>query len=296
LHAFVESKSRAKLEQRAGMPEALRARDRGALPVLDRGTADDHSKGVSKLQAEGRAGRTRRLWNAALLLLFALAPGLVACKEPAPRPTSAPFAWSREVDPSSAEFEHEIRAFELEDAKAPRRRGEILFVGSSSIRLWRSLSADFAPHPVKNRGFGGARIRNIIDFGRRMVLPYEPSRIVFFAGSNDINAGARAQSVLSDFQLFVRGVHEVLPQTRIAFVSITTSPARFAEVGTVREANRLVREYVATEPRLSFIDVFPAMLDAAGRPRAELYVEDRLHLNRQGYALWIPLIEPFLRN
>jgi lysophospholipase L1-like esterase len=240
--------------------------------------------------------RAVKRWNAAFPLLCGLAFGLVACKEPPPRPSSAPFAWSAREDPSSAEFEHEIRAFEAEDAKAPPKRGEALFVGSSSIRLWRSLAEDFAPHAVKNRGFGGARIRNIIDFGRRMVLPYEPSRIVFFAGSNDINAGASAKTVLADFQLFVRGVHEVLPQARIAFVSITTSPARFAEVATVREANRLVRGYIATEPRLSFIDVFPAMLDAAGRPRAELYVEDRLHLNRQGYALWIPLIEPFLRN
>ncbi len=229
-------------------------------------------------------------------LLYALWFGAVACKEPPPRPTSAPFAWSAREDPSSAEFEDEIRAFEVEDAQAPPKRGEVLFVGSSSIRLWRSLAEDFKPHAVKNRGFGGARIRNIVDFGRRMVLPYSPSRIVFFAGSNDIHAGATAAEVLGDFKLFVAGVHEVLPQTRLAFVSITTSPARFAEVATVREANRLVRAYVATEPKLSFIDVFPAMLDGAGRPRAELYAEDRLHLNRQGYALWIPLIEPFLQN
>jgi lysophospholipase L1-like esterase len=231
-----------------------------------------------------------------VLLLGGVLFGAAACKASPPSPSSAPSAWSAPVDRGSAEFENEIRAFEAEDAKSPPRPAEVLFVGSSSIRLWRTLSDDFKPHPVKNRGFGGARIRNIIDFGRRMVLPYSPSRIVFFAGSNDIHAGASAGEVLADFKTFVAGVHEVLPETRIAFISITTSPARFAEVATVREANRLIRDYIATNPKLTFIDVFPDMLDAAGRPRAELYAADRLHLNQQGYALWIPRIETFLRN
>jgi lysophospholipase L1-like esterase len=231
-----------------------------------------------------------------LLLLGSVLYVIGGCKASPPPPSSAPSAWSAPDDRGSAEFESEIRAFEAEDAKAPHRPAEVLFVGSSSIRLWRSLADDFKPHPVKNRGFGGARIRNIIDFGRRMVLPYSPSRIVFFAGSNDIHAGASAGEVLADFKTFVAGVHEVLPGTRIAFISITTSPARFAEVATVREANRLIRDYIGTNPKLTFIDVFPDMLDATGRPRAELYAADRLHLNQQGYALWIPRVERFLED
>jgi lysophospholipase L1-like esterase len=231
-----------------------------------------------------------------VLLLCSVLFGAAACKASPPPPSSAPRAWSAPADDSSSEFEDEIRAFEAEDAKAPPRSAEVLFVGSSSIRLWRTLADDFKPYPVKNRGFGGARIRNIIDFGRRMVLPYSPSRIVFFAGSNDIHAGASAGEVLADFKTFVAGVHEVLPETRIAFISITTSPARFTEVLTVREANRLIRDYIASNPKLTFIDVFPDMLDGAGRPRAELYAADRLHLNLQGYALWIPRIETFLSN
>jgi lysophospholipase L1-like esterase len=231
---------------------------------------------------------------AAITLLGTLLLGTAYCKE-RPRRVVAPTAWSAPEHRSSAEFEQEIRAFEAEDAKAPPRPGEVLFVGSSSIRAWSSLVEDSKPHAVRNRGFGGARIRNIIDFGRRMVLPYAPSRIVFFAGTNDIDAGASAREVLADFKLFVAGVHEMLPETRIAFLSITTSPARFEQVATVREANRLIREYVATQPKLTFIDVFSAMLDSEGRPRAELYVEDRLHLSREGYALWSAQIRPFLR-
>jgi lysophospholipase L1-like esterase len=236
---------------------------------------------------------TRRLLELALVAGLSLPS--VACKEP-PAPTSPPRAWSAPAARSSAEFEDEIRAFETEDRGLPPRPDETLFVGSSSIRLWRSLAQDFAPHAVRNRGFGGARIRNIIDFGRRMVLPYRASRIVFFAGTNDIHDGASAGEVLADFKTFVSGVHELRSETRIAFLSITTSPSRFAEVGTVREANRLISDYVASNPKLRFIDIFPLMLDAAGRPRAELYLEDRLHPTREAYALWAPRIEPFLRE
>jgi lysophospholipase L1-like esterase len=229
-------------------------------------------------------------------VLLASSLATSGCKTAPAAPSSPPHAWSRAPDRSSAEFEHEIRAFEVDATNHPPRPGESLFVGSSSIRLWRSLADDFKPHPVRNRGFGGARIVNIIDFGRRVVLPYAPSRIVFFAGTNDIDAGGSAAQVVADFKTFVAGVREMLPRTRIGFVSITTSPARFAEVATVREANRLVRDYVSTDPNLTFIDVFGAMLDDAGRPRAELYLDDRLHPSSRGYALWIPRIEPFLRD
>jgi lysophospholipase L1-like esterase len=232
-----------------------------------------------------------------ILLIASALWGVSGCKRRPPPPVRPrPRAWPVEHDASSAEFEDEIAEFEAEDARTPPRPGEVLFVGSSSIRLWRTLARDFSPHLVKNRGFGGACIRNVIDFGPRMVLPYAPARIVFFAGTNDIHAGATAQRVLADFKLFVAGVHEMLPQTKIAFISITTSPSRFAEVATVREANRLVRDYVATDARLAYIDVFAAMLDESGQPRTELYSEDRLHPSRQGQVLWIPRIEPFLRD
>jgi len=207
-----------------------------------------------------------------------------------------PRAWPVVPDPSSAEFEGEIVRFEAEDRHSPPAAGVTLFVGSSSFRLWATLARDLAPHDVRNRGFGGARIKNIVDFARRIVLPAAPERVVLFAGSNDIHCGAPARTVLEDFRTFVAGMHEVLPRTRIAFVSITTSPARFSEMQVVLQANRLVREYVATDPRLTFIDVFPLMLDQLGRPQPELYLSDALHPSATGYALWGPQIEPFLRN
>lgn len=231
-------------------------------------------------------------------LAVASAVVALACRKapPAAAPLGPPAAWSLAPDASSAEFEPEIRGFEALDREQAPPRGATLFVGSSSFRLWTTLGQDFAPHPVINRGFGGATIRNIVDFGRRIVLPYSPPRIVLFAGSNDIHAGLSAAAVADDFRRFVAGVHEVLPATRIAFVSITTSPSRSSEVATVRDANRRIQELIAKDPRLTYLDVFSAMVDGEGKPRAELYLEDRLHPSRAGYELWIPRIEPFLRK
>ena len=236
--------------------------------------------------------------RARLAIAVALALMTLGCRKapPAAQPSGPPAAWSLAPDPSSAEFEPEIVGFEALDRDRPPPRGATLFVGSSSFRLWTTLGQDFAPHAVINRGFGGSTLRNIIDFGRRIVLPYAPARIVLFAGSNDIHAGASAATVFEDFKRFVAGVHEALPATRIAFVSITTSRSRFAEVETVRDANRRIQTFVAGDPRLAYIDVFSAMVDAEGKPRPELYLDDRLHPSRVAYEQWIARIEPFLRE
>jgi len=198
------------------------------------------------------------------------------------------------VDPSSAEFEPEIVAFERADREKPPKPGGIVFVGSSSIRMWTTLERDFPRHRVLNRGFGGSRIPNVVDYAERIVVPYAPRLVVFFAGSNDIHAGASAERVVADFKAFVARIRAKLPGVRVLFVSITTSPSRFSEIATVRAANRLVSEHVATDPALRFLDVFSAMVDPNGAPRAELYLEDKLHLNDKGYAVWIRLLEPEL--
>ena len=188
----------------------------------------------------------------------------------------------------------EIRAFEASDRARPPKSGGIVFVGSSSIRLWTTLEQDFARYKVVNRGFGGSQLRNVVDFADRVVIPYAPRLVVLFAGSNDIHAGVPADQLVLDFRTFVARVTGALPSARIAFVSITTSPSRFAEVQTVREVNRRIQEYVATDSKLVFIDVFSRMVDSAGAPRPELYRDDKLHLNEKGYGLWAELIGPYL--
>jgi lysophospholipase L1-like esterase len=198
------------------------------------------------------------------------------------------------AEDAHARWEPEIKAFEAADRTNPPPAGGIVFVGSSSIRLWKDLADDFKGLPVINRGFGGSQISDCVFYAARIVLPYRPRQVVLYAGDNDLAAGCSPEKLFEDFQAFVRKVHDALPETQIVFVSIKPSPSRWKLAQQMRTANRLIADFIRTDPRLSFVDVFTPMLDIEGNPRAELYVADKLHMNRQGYAIWASRIQPYL--
>ncbi len=194
-----------------------------------------------------------------------------------------------------SKWEPDIAAFEAADRTNPPPKKAILFIGSSSIRLWKSLAQDFPRHNVLNRGFGGSEIADSVQFAERIVIPYQPRLIVLYAGGNDINGGKSSEQVFADFKTFVAKVHEKLPRTRIAYISIAPNPARWAQVERVRATNKLIADYVKKNPRrLDFIDVFPHMLGADGLPKPDIFVEDRLHMNANGYKLWTALVQKHL--
>ena len=189
-----------------------------------------------------------------------------------------------------------MQRFAAEDAAQPPPSGAVLFVGSSSIRLWDTLAQDFPGVATINRGFGGSEIRDSTWYADRIVVPYAPRTIVFYAGENDLNSGRSPQQVRDDFRAFVRRVRSELPRTRIVLVSIKPSPLRAAQLPAQRQANALLREEVAKTKNAAFVDVTTPMLGADGRPRAELFGEDRLHMNAAGYAIWRERIAPHLRQ
>ena len=193
-------------------------------------------------------------------------------------------------------FAKEINAFTAADATNPPPRSAILFVGSSSIRLWKTLAQDFPDLRVVNRGFGGSQLIDSVNYADRVILPCKPRHIVLYAGGNDINAKKSPQQVFADFQTFVAKVHAELPRTKISYISIAPNPARWAQVDKVREANRLIEEYTRRDNRLGFINVFPHMLGPDGQPLPDIFVADRLHMNPKGYELWKGIVGPHLRR
>jgi lysophospholipase L1-like esterase len=191
-------------------------------------------------------------------------------------------------------WDADIAAFEAKDRTNPPPRDAIVFIGSSSIRLWKTLEQDFPEHKVINRGFGGSETGDSVHFADRVVLPYRPKLVVMYAGGNDINSGKTPERVAANFKAFVEKVQAKLPHTRIAYISIAPNPARWAQVDRVKRANDLIREFTKASPDLTFIDVFPHMLGEDGQPRPEIFGEDRLHMNERGYALWTKLVRPAL--
>jgi len=193
-----------------------------------------------------------------------------------------------------SKWEPDIAAFEKADRTTPPPKRPIVFVGSSSIRLWKTLSDDFKGYPVINRGFGGSVISDSTAFCDRIVTRYQPSQIFLYEGDNDVAAGRTAEQILGDFKEFVAAVRTKMPKTPITFISIKPSPARWQLVETAKAANRLISEYVKSDKRLTYIDIFSKMLDADGKPREELFIEDKLHMNAQGYAIWTEVIKAHL--
>lgn len=170
----------------------------------------------------------------------------------------------------------------------------VLFLGSSTIRLWHSLEQDFPELAVVNRGFGGSQIEDSIRYAPRIVLPLKPRTIVFYAGENDLAEGKTPTQVCADFRHLVADLHAALPGTRLLFIALKPSPCRANLLDAMRQANALIGDWIQTDSRLKYLDVFTPMLDATGAPRAELFADDHLHMNAAGYALWTQILRPRL--
>ena len=224
-------------------------------------------------------------WLIALVALLC-APLASAADAPASR-----FEASKTASPWDAAF----TAFAADDVAHPRPPGGVLFVGSSSIRLWNDLESQFANLPVViKRGFGGSQLADCVKHLNRLVVHYRPRTVLVYAGDNDLAAGATPGEVFRRFVAFVEGVHRDLPDSDIAYISIKPSPSRLALLPRIRETNALIRAYADAEGKVDFIDVYTPMLDTTGKPRAELFSADALHLNADGYALWRKVIAQYV--
>lgn len=183
-----------------------------------------------------------------------------------------------------ARWEKEVAAIEKRQAARPPERGGIVFTGSSTIRMW-DLAKSFRDWGPANSGFGGSEIRDVTHFADRLVFKHEPRAIVFYAGDNDVNSGRTPEQVVADFRAFVEATHKALPRTRVYFIAIKPSPARWKQYETQAKANALVKDLCAKDERLTYIDVAPLLLGTDGKPREELYAKDRLHLSPAGYEV-----------
>lgn len=218
-----------------------------------------------------------RLLSPVRFLLFIASLSLISVAQ------AVPSAWTAEID-----------RLTQNDATQPPPQQGIVFVGSSSIRLWPSLAQDFPNLPVIQRGFGGSQLADSVFYFDRIVLPYQPKTIVLYAGENDIKGGKAPEAIAADFDEFCAKVYASLPQTRIIYIAMKPSPSRWALREKMELGNTLIAAACARDSRLTFVDVYRAMLDPDGQPRRELFVEDMLHMKPEGYAIWTRLLTPVL--
>ena len=194
-----------------------------------------------------------------------------------------------------ARWEKEIAAFESADRANPPPKGGVLFIGSSTIRLWKTLQQDFPQVRTINRGFGGSEIADSTHFAARIIFPYEPKKIFLRAGGNDIHVGRPPSEVAEDFREFVRVVHARLPKTEIHYIAVSPAPARWGETDKYVSLNKRIREMAIEMPRVAYVDSFDVSLGPNGKTaREDVFVPDLLHFNAEGYKVLAERVRPFL--
>jgi lysophospholipase L1-like esterase len=193
-----------------------------------------------------------------------------------------------------ARWNKEIAAFEQADKTNPPPKQAVLFIGSSGIRLWKTLAQDFPEYRVINRGFGGSQIADATHFADRIILPCAPRLIVLRSGSNDLQAGKPPEQVAADFKEFVTVVRAKFPGLKIIYVDINPTLARLKNREKEEHLNALVASYIKQTPGLVYIATSKHFLGPDDLPRAELLAADKLHFSPAGYKILIELLKPAL--
>lgn len=191
---------------------------------------------------------------------------------------------------TATNFASEIAAFVAADAANPPKPCGLLFVGSSSIRLWDSLQEDMSPHRIVNRGFGGSTIADVNRHFDVVVARHRPRAIFLYAGENDVAAGKTPTQVSADFASFLKKKDRALGRTPVYFISLKPSKARFDQLQQQAQVNAAVRQLAARRSDLHYIDVATAMLQD-GKPR-DIFQADALHMTADGYRIWTRVLRP----
>lgn len=197
--------------------------------------------------------------------------------------------------PASERWAKDLEGFHQRDATNPPPAGCVLFLGSSSFRMWSDLESRFARVHGVNRGFGGSHASDCVELFEELTGRIQPRQVLLYEGDNDIAASKSPERVLEDLKRLVGLLRKKYPRAYIGFVTIKPSPSRWHLADRVRRVNESMREWIRTQKRVDYIDIFTPMLSGNGQPIEELFLADRLHMNPIGYDILAKRIQPFLR-
>jgi len=189
----------------------------------------------------------------------------------------------------------DINAFDKLNGDSPAQGG-VLFTGSSSIRFWKDPAKDFNDPTILNRGFGGSQIIDLIEKFDQVILQYHPKKIVIYSGDNDVQVGKSAEIVFGDFCTLLGMIKAKLPDTKVYYIAIKPSLNRWAKVLEMKKANTMINEYLNTKSNATFVDIYSPMIGTEGIPCKKWFIEDGLHMTKEGYELWTKILAPYLKD
>jgi lysophospholipase L1-like esterase len=195
-------------------------------------------------------------------------------------------------------FWEDIQAFKKQDSDHFPGTNKILFVGSSSFTKWTDVQSYFPAYPVINRGFGGSTLPDQVRYIKDVVFPYRPKQIIIYCGENDLASSdtVTAKMVYTRFRQLFTLIRNKLSNVSIIYISMKPSPSRQLLLGKMREGNMLIRNFLRTKKNTGYVDVYKEMIDDEGKPVADLFLEDNLHMNKKGYVIWQKAIQPYLKK
>jgi lysophospholipase L1-like esterase len=195
-------------------------------------------------------------------------------------------------------FFQDIQQFKQQDKLNPPPQNAILFVGSSSFTKWTDVQHYFPDYKIINRGFGGSSLKDVIRYANDIIISYKPKQVVIYCGDNDFAGNEQltpAELVERVKQLFFI-IRKGLPGANITYISIKPSPSRSRFMQKEEIANKDIQQFLATQKNTGFVDVYHLMLNDAGKPIPSIFLEDSLHMNGDGYAIWKKALQPVLKK
>ncbi|MFC1568729.1 GDSL-type esterase/lipase family protein [bacterium] len=197
-------------------------------------------------------------------------------------------------NPDPLRFQTEINTFVKWDQKNSTPTNAILFIGSSSIRMWQTHNS-FPDLPIINRGFGGAHISDIIYYYNQVIQQYDADIIIFYCGDNDIAAGKSVEQVIQDYKILIKQILTDMPDVHFIYMPIKPSVSRWHFWDKMNTVNQMIREYNEANDQLDYLDTATVLLNSNGEPDPDLLLTDGLHLNEKGYSLWNTLFIQYFK-
>ena len=192
-------------------------------------------------------------------------------------------------------WDSDINKFLAYDSKNSFPKDAVLFVGSSSVRLW-STQKYFPELTVINRGFGGSQVSDLLNYYDRIVLKYSPRLIVLYSGDNDLAANKTPEVVFNDFKTFINRTHKSLPNTPVIVLSVKTCKARASMLDGIQKVNSMLNSLVSSDSKLIYLDLGAALLKEDGQPDESFFKQDQLHLNPKGYQIWSDILNKTIQK
>ncbi|HEX6892273.1 MAG TPA: SGNH/GDSL hydrolase family protein [Chryseolinea sp.] len=191
-------------------------------------------------------------------------------------------------------FKDEVAELTANDG-ALKNENVILFTGSSSIRMWKSLQDDFPKYNIVNRGFGGSQTSDLLYYFDNLILPYKAKKIFIYEGDNDLSTGKSPEQILSTMDSVITLIRQkVSADVPVYLISPKPSISRWHIKDKYIEFNKLLRELASSKKEVHFVDVWTPALDADGNVMKDIFLEDGLHMNRKGYEIWVAVIRSYL--